>query len=323
MIITRTPLRISFAGGGSDFGDFYREHGGAVLCSSIDKYVHVILQQRYDDKIRVGYSVTELAESLDDVRHELVRESMRRVGLDRGIEIATMADVPSTGTGLGSSSTVTVGLLNALYAQVGDPQPKETLARDAVEIEISILRKPIGKQDQYIAAYGGLRKLTFERDDAVRVETVPVSLDTLRMLDQRLMLFYTGRGRDSASILTEQKERVKSNGGALRDLVGMVSDMERYLVEGKLEDFGKALDLCWSLKRGLASTVTNSFIDDLYRTARGAGAHGGKITGAGGGGFLLLYCEPSRQKAVRDALNGLRELGFHLEPDGSKVVFST
>jgi D-glycero-alpha-D-manno-heptose-7-phosphate kinase len=311
MIVTRTPLRISFAGGGSDFGDFYREHGGAVLSTAIDKYVHVILQQRYDDKIRVGYSVTELADRLDDVRHELVRESMRRVGLERGIEIATMADVPSTGTGLGSSSTVTVGLLNALYAYRGNPQPKETLARDAVAIEVAILKKPIGKQDQYIAAYGGLRKITFEPDDTVRVDSVAVPLDTLRLLDQRLLLFYTGAGRDAAAILGEQKDRVKTNGSALRDMVGMVADMERYLMEGNLDDFGKALDCCWQLKRSLAPAVTNTFIDDLYRTAKG------------GGGFLLLYCEPSRQKALREALGGLRELGFHLEPDGSKVVFST
>ena len=323
MIITRTPLRISFAGGGSDFGDFYRRHGGAVLCTAIDKYVHVILQKRYDDKIRIGYSNTELSDRVDEVKHELVRESMRLVGVERGIEISTMADVPATGSGLGSSSSVTVGLLNALYAHVGDPQTKERLARDAIAIEIDVLEKPIGKQDQYIAAYGGIRKIVFCRNDTVRIKKVSVPWDTVRLLEESLMLFHTGFARDSARVLEEQKARVQTNASALLDLVRMVHEMEAYLVEGKLDDFGRALDYCWSVKRGLASKVSNSVIDELYHSARQAGALGGKIAGAGGGGFLLLYCERFKQNAVRKALSGLMELVFRLEPHGSKILFST
>jgi len=323
MIVTRTPLRISFAGGGSDFADFYRVHGGRVLATTIDKYVHVILQNRFDDKIRVGYSTTELREHLDEVQHELVRESMRTVGIERSLEVSTMADVPSTGTGLGSSSSVTVGLLNALYAHSGDPQTRERLARDAVRIEIEVLAKPIGKQDQYIAAYGGMRKLTFARDESVVAERVRLPADTMQFLDDRLMLFYTGLGRDSGAVLKEQKSRIETNAGTLLEMVRMVDEMESLLIAGNLDDFGRAMDHCWSLKRSLASTVTNSFIDDVYRSATRAGALGGKITGAGGGGFLLLFCEQGSQRAVRRAIHGLKELVFHLEPDGSKVLFST
>ena len=323
MIITRTPLRISFVGGGSDLGCFYRRQRGAVLCSTIDKYVHVILRPRYDENIRIGYSTTELCADLSEVKHELVRESMRLVGLERGIEIATMADVPSTGSGLGSSSSVTVGLLNALYAHVGRPQTKETVARNAVSIEVDVLGKPIGKQDQYIAAYGGVRKLSFEPDESVFVQNVPVSQQTLRDFDDGLMLFHTGLAREASSVLAEQCARADSNADRLKDMVGMVDEMERMLVEGALDDFGRALDRCWELKKGLASNVTNARIDELYGRARDAGALGGKIAGAGAGGFLLLYCERSRQNAVRAALSGLRELTFRLEPFGSKLLFST
>jgi D-glycero-alpha-D-manno-heptose-7-phosphate kinase len=323
MLITRTPLRISFVGGGSDFGDYYRSHGGAVLCSAIDKYVHVILQSRYDDNIRIGYSTTELCSDLSEVRHELVRESMRLVGIEKGIEISTMADVPSTGSGLGSSSSVTVGLLNALYAHAGRPQTKETLARDAVRIEVDVLGKPIGKQDQYIAAYGGIRKLSFEPDETVRVVDVPVAAQTLRALDDNLMLFYTGVARKASTVLTEQRARVEANTDDLKDMVGMVEEMEGLLGRGELDEFGKALDGGWTLKKRLAPNISNAGIDELYDSARKAGALGGKITGAGGGGFLLLYCERSRQNAVRRTLTGLRELVFRLEPEGSKILFST
>lgn len=323
MLITRTPLRISFVGGGSDFANYYRNHGGAVLCTTIDKYVHVILQSRYDQNIRIGYSTTELCETLADVKHELVRESMRLVGIEEGIEISTMADIPSTGSGLGSSSSVTIGLLNALYTHVGRPQTKETVARDAVRIEVEVLGKPIGKQDQYIAAYGGLRKLVFEPDDNVRIENLAVAPETLRALDDNLMLFYTGVGREASTVLTEQKARIAENTDCLRAMVEMVDEMERFLVGGEIDEFGSALDYCWQLKKKLASNISNSQIDDLYQRARDAGALGGKITGAGGGGYLLLYCDRSRQNAVRQVLSSLSELVFHLEPAGSKLLFST
>jgi D-glycero-alpha-D-manno-heptose-7-phosphate kinase len=248
---------------------------------------------------------------------------MRLVGIESGIEISTMADVPSTGSGLGSSSSVTVGLLNALYEYVGRPETKETIARDAVKVEVEVLGKPIGKQDQYAAAYGGLRKLVFELDGSVRVDSVALSAQTRRAFDDNLMLFYTGIGRDASSVLMEQETRIEANTDCLKTMVSMVDDMEAMLVDGALDDFGRALDRCWQLKKKLASNITNARIDDLYHTAMDAGALGGKITGAGGGGFLLLYCQRSRQQAVREALSGLNELFFHLEPAGSKLLFST
>ena len=321
MLVTRTPLRISFAGGGSDFARYYRAHGGAVLCSAIDKYVHVIVQDRFDEKIRIGYSTTELSDTLEGVQHELVRESMRLVGIDGGIEISTMADVPSTGSGLGSSSSVTVGLLNALHAHRGEPQSKETLAREAVEIEVEILGKPIGKQDQYATAYGGLRKLVFHRDDTVDVRSVLLAPDTERELDESLMLFYTGVGRSSADVLSEQQSRGDVNGATLTEMVELADEMEVTLRAGNLAEFGRLLDYGWSLKKGLASGISNGLIDDLYSRALAAGASGGKITGAGGGGLFLVFCERERQNAVRAALSELREVGFHLSSHGSQVIF--
>ena len=322
MIISQTPLRISFAGGGSDFKEFYENRVGAVLCTTIDKYIFVILKSRFDDHIRVGYSTTEIVDHVDELRHELVRESMRLIGVRRSIEISTMGDVPSTGSGLGSSSCVTVGLLNALYAYRGDVQISAVLAQKAAEIEIEILGKPIGKQDQYAAAYGDLRKIIFNPDGSVDVKTVEISLQTKRALDERLMLFYTGYGRESSDILTEQKTNGKANFSTLAQLVAMVDEMESCLVAGDLDEFGRCLHRGWELKKGLASKISNSSIDDLYKRARAAGALGGKVVGAGGGGFLLLYCNQDRQDSVRRELSDLRELPFRFERDGSKIIFN-
>jgi D-glycero-alpha-D-manno-heptose-7-phosphate kinase len=322
MIITQTPLRISFAGGGSDLREFYKSQGGMVLSTTIDKYIYVIVKRRFDDGIRVGYSTTELVEHIDQLEHELVRESLRLVGIARGVEISTMADVPSTGSGLGSSSSVTVGLLNALYAYRGDIQTAATLAREAAEIEIDILGKPIGKQDQYAAAYGNLRRLAFNADESVEVKTVDVAPHILRALDDNLLLFYTGYGREASEVLVEQRQHIAENKQALTQMVAMVDDMEAYLLAGELEAFGRCLHRGWELKKNLASKISNTHIDALYQSALEAGALGGKIVGAGGGGFLLLYCPQAKQGAVRQALSHLRELPFRFEHHGSKVIFN-
>ncbi len=322
MIITQTPLRISFVGGGSDFRDFYKNHGGAVMCTAIDKYIYVILKSRFDDNIRLGYSTTELVDHIDQLRHELVRESMRLVGIDRRIEISTMADIPSTGSGLGSSSSVTVGLLNALYAYRGDNQTAATLAREAARIEIDVLGKPIGKQDQYAAAYGNLRRVTFNPDDSVDVKIVEIAPDIKRALNDSLMLFYTGYAREASYVLSEQKSNTLDNSRTLAQMVSMVDEMESYLLAGKLDEFGRCLHQGWELKKSLASKISNSVIDSLYQRAIEAGALGGKIAGAGGGGFLLLYCSHEKQNCVRKALSDLHELPFSFELDGSKVIFN-
>ncbi|MGE0384266.1 MAG: GHMP kinase [Gammaproteobacteria bacterium] len=323
MLITRTPLRVSFAGGGSDFPDYYRRHGGAVLSSAIDKYIHVILQPRFDERIRIGYSRTELVDHIDELQHELVRESMRAAGIASALEVSTMADVPSTGTGLGSSSSVTVGLLNGMFQYRGEPQSRQALASRAAEIEIEVLGKPIGKQDQYIAAFGGFARITFHPDDRVEVRPVLPPPEVLHNLNDSLLLFYSGQGRDSGAVLGEQKRRVEANAAALREMVALVEPMEQCLLSGDLSEFGRCLHQGWELKRRLASLISNDRIDTLYARARNAGALGGKITGAGGGGFLLLFCERGSQASVRAALQGLRELPFRLEPDGTKVIFST
>ena len=321
MIITKTPLRISFLGGGTDFRAFFRQEEGWVLSSAIDKFIYVIIKERFDSKIRVGYTRTELVDSIDEVQHELVRESLRKTGITQGVEIATMADIPSEGSGLGSSSTVTVGLLNAMYTYLGTPVTHEQLAREACEIEIDILGKPIGIQDQYIAAYGGQRFLFFGRDERVTVQHLGLNGEQFRKLNQNLMLFYTNVARKAESVLAEQAQNIDINAQVLHAMKELALQARSALEAHAFDRFGALLDESWQLKKRLASRVSNKVIDNLYDAARNAGAIGGKISGAGGGGFLLLYCPPAYQDDVRHALPSLRELPFRLEPDGSKVIF--
>jgi D-glycero-alpha-D-manno-heptose-7-phosphate kinase len=322
VIITQTPLRVSFFGGGTDFRGFYAEEGGCVLSTTIDKYIFVVVKRRFDAMIRMGYTRTELVDRVADLQHELAREALHLTGVDRQIEIGTLGDIPSTGSGLGSSSTVTVGLLNALYTYRNRTQTAETLAREACEIEIERLGKPIGKQDQYIAAYGGLRFIRFLPDGAVTVDEVEISEATRELLNRNMMLFYTKMQRKSETVLTEQKANIVDRMAVLRELKALAERGRELLEAGDVAAFGALLDEGWQLKKRMASRISNSEIDELYTAARAAGAVGGKITGAGGGGFMLLYCPVDRQPAVRAALDALQELPFRLEPDGSKVIFN-
>lgn len=322
MIITQTPLRISFAGGGTDLADFYRVDGGCVISSAIDKYIYVIIKERFDDKIRVGYSKTEMVDSVDEIEHELVRECLRMTGITQGVEISTMADIPSEGSGLGSSSTVTVGLLNAMYAYQGDPQPPEVLAKQACEIEIDILGKPIGKQDQYIAAFGNLRLIQFLTDDKVKVDLVELSPEKKRLFSHGLMLFYTGITRKADMVLGEQKKNIVDRMTVLCDMKQQAHEIHSIFRNGNIDKVGEVLHKGWLYKKQLASRISNSSIDDVYESAIKAGAIGGKIAGAGGGGFMLLYCPPEYQAAVRETLSEMKELPFNLERDGTKVIFN-
>ena len=322
MIIVQTPLRISFFGGGTDFRGFYAQEEGCVLSVAIDKYIFVVVKQRFDERIRVGYTRTELVDGIDSVQHELIREALRLTGVDRRIEVNTMGDIPSAGSGLGSSSTVTVGLLNALHNHIGEPQGAQTLAEQACEIEIVRLGKPIGKQDQYIAAYGGVRFIRFLPDGTVQVERIAFPCGDWRRLEQRLMLFFTNVTRQSETVLTEQKANIPDRMDVLRRLKEMAFQGRSLLECGDLDTFGRLLHQGWELKKQMASRITNGWIDEVYTQALRAGALGGKITGAGGGGFLLLYCPPERQEDVRTVLCELRELPFRLEPDGSKVILN-
>lgn len=323
MIVTQTPLRVSFAGGGTDFAGFYQKEEGCVVSTAIDKYIYVIVKKRFDDNIRVGYSRTEMVDSVDEIEHELVREALRRVGITKGIEISTMADVPSEGSGLGSSSSVTVGLLNALYAYRGDIVSAERLAQEACEIEIDILGKPIGKQDQYIAAFGGLRLIRFLKGGRVKVEPVPIEDSRRRQLESSLVLFYTGVTRKSSDVLAEQKLNIPQRMDILRKMRDQAYELTNCLSDSsRLSRMGYIMQEGWENKKLLAGKISNSHIDDLYKAALEGGAIGGKVVGAGGGGFLLLYCPPARQNGLRQALPGLRELPFRLERDGSKVIFN-
>ncbi len=322
MIIVQTPLRISFLGGGTDFPDFYREHEGCVLTTAIDRYIFVIVKERFDEKIRLAYSSTELVDEVDEIQHELVRECMRKTGISKGVEVATMGDIPSSGSGMGSSSTVTVGLLNAFYHYLGEPRDSATLAREACEIEIEILGKPIGVQDQYIAAYGGQRLVSFRQDGRVDVESLRLPASDWLDLNSRLMLFYTNRARRAESVLAEQRENIPDRAAVLSDLKALAHEGRAALEMREFDDFGRCLDRAWKLKKSLASRISTPDIDAMYEAATSAGALGGKIAGAGGGGFLLLYCRPERQESVRAALRPLPEMTFNLERDGSKVIFN-
>jgi D-glycero-alpha-D-manno-heptose-7-phosphate kinase len=322
MIVVQTPLRISFFGGGTDLPAFSDVEGGCVLSSAIDRYIYVIIKERYDERIRVGYSRTELVDSVQDLEHELVRESLRMTGLSSGIEISTMADIPSRGSGLGSSSAVTIGLLNAMYHFRSEPCDRETLARQACEIEIDILGKPIGKQDQYIAAYGGQRLIEFKPCGGVQVSSPQVDRDVWRRLSERLLLFFTGITRKADTVLQEQEQNVPERMSFLREIKKMATQGWETLAANELDEFGRLLNQGWALKKQLASRISNAALDEIYCKALHAGALGGKIAGAGGGGFLLLYARPERHDAVRYALRDLAELRFQLEPEGSKVILN-
>jgi D-glycero-alpha-D-manno-heptose-7-phosphate kinase len=322
MVISRTPLRVSFVGGGSDLVSFARKYGGAVVSTTIDKYIYVVVTERFEEDIRVSYAKTEIVHSIDQLKHELVREAMRLAGLPRGVEIVTIADVPAQGTGLGSSSAVTVGVLNALYAYQGILKSAHDLAENASEIEIDILGKPIGKQDQYAAAFGGLQLLRFGPGDDVTRDIVVLTPESRSRLQRSLLMFYTGKQRSTARVLNGieasiSTPSVRRNLGKLRDLaLALYEDIGK----GDVDVLGSYLQRGWEYKRRLAG-VTNPKIEHWYRLAREAGAVGGKLLGAGGGGFLVFYVPPDRQQAVRKALIDLREMAVALDSAGSRIMY--
>ncbi len=321
MIISKTPLRVSFAGGGTDIADYYRTGYGAVVSSAIRKYVYVTVNKRFDDDIRVSYSKTEIVDSVDRIEHGLVREALRKVGIRNGIEITTIADIPSRGTGLGSSSAIAVGLLNALYAFKGYRASPKKLAEEACEIEIEKLGEPIGKQDQYIAAYGGIQHIKFNADDSVILDPVICPPKTKRDIESHLMLFYTGKTRKASDILSRQKSNLKTNKEVLDKIRDQAEQLFQDLTSLQVDKLGEALKKGWELKKSLARGISDHEIDTLYEKALKAGAIGGKITGAGGGGFLALFVPPESHWSVRNALTGLKDLEFKIEPQGSKIIY--
>jgi len=322
MIIVQTPLRVSFFGGGTDFPSFYLSEGGGILSSTIDKYIFVMIKKRFDAKLRIGYTRTEMVDTVDEVEHELIREALRLTGINRGVEITTMGDIPATGTGLGSSGAVTVGALHGMYTYLGEMVTAERLAREACHIEIDILGKPIGVQDQYIAAYGGLRFLEFKPSGEIIINRIELEPSLKRKLNESLLLFFTGMSRSSETILDEQERNIQNNIVILREMKKLAYEAHKEIKAGNIDIIGELLHISWVLKKKLATNISNQTIDDIYNTALKAGAIGGKITGAGGGGFLLLYCQYEKREAVRSALSSLQELPFQLEQDGTKVIFN-
>jgi D-glycero-alpha-D-manno-heptose-7-phosphate kinase len=324
MIVSRTPLRISFIGGGSDLPAFYQEEPGCVVTTAINKHVYITVNKKFDSKIRASYSTTEIVDHLDSLQHDLIRETLRLTGVQKGVEITSVSDIPSEGTGMGSSSTYTVGLLNALYAYQGTHVPAEKLAKEACFIEIEACDKPIGKQDQYIGAYGGFNCIRFNPDDSVFVNPIVCKPNTKVELQKHLLLLYTGITRSANNILQQQQEKIRNNVNSrqtLRRMAQMAQETCNNLQNNDLHSFGQMLHESWLLKKSLVSTISSSAIDESYATARKHGAIGGKVLGAGGGGFLLLYAEPDYHARLISELPHLQYVPFEFDPEGSKIVY--
>lgn len=323
MIITRTPFRISFVGGGSDLPSFYRQHGGCVLSTSINKYMYVVIHPTFNNQETVvKYNKTETVLDPRHIQHPIARQLLLDNKLS-GVEIISTADIPS-GTGLSSSSAYTVGLIHAINAYRGKYYSQKKIAYKACELEIEKLGEPIGKQDQYGTAIGGLKIINFRKDDSVDIEPVIIKRSTLHRLDDNLLLFYTGLTHSAGEILEEQSRNICTEDGKIKNLKKMtelVYEMRISLTNDDLTHFGNLLNENWLLKKELASGVSNEHIEKYYKIAMLNGALGGKLLGAGGGGFLLFYCEKERQNRLRAALSDLVELPFELENSGTKVIY--
>jgi D-glycero-alpha-D-manno-heptose-7-phosphate kinase len=321
MIITQTPYRVSFAGGGTDLPSFYQKEFGAVFSVAINKHMYVTLSHRFERSTRVAYSKTEICDTIDEIQHTIVREALRHLDLGPHLEITTIGDVPA-GTGMGSSSTLTVGLLNALHAYKGDIVNRHKMAEEACHIEIDVLKKPIGRQDQYAAAFGGFNYLRFNPDHHVDVEPVPCRIENIRELEQRILLLYTNQKRDADVILKQQSAQTGDKMPVLRQMRDLANAMRQaFSGRGDLEEFGKLLHEGWELKRSLGFGISDARIDNWYEAARKAGAQGGKLLGAGGGGFLLIMAPRERHEKIREALGRPRELDFQVDRLGSRIVF--
>lgn len=321
MIITKTPFRISFCGGGSDIADFYREYGGCVLSATINRYMYIMIHPYFDNqKTLLKYSQNELISNIQEINHSIFRCVLNDMKIS-GVEITSTADVPS-GTGLGSSSSFTVGLLHTLYCFEGKYVSKKKLAMEACEVEIERLRKPIGKQDQYAAAFGGLNFISFHQNDTVTVEPIITKGDTINELQSNLIMFYTGLTHNADHILAEQKRSLfkRDNVKHLIQMCGLAREMKHMLENNNISDFGYILNESWVRKKELAKDITNPLIDNLYETAMNNGAQGGKLLGAGGGGFLLFYCPREQQKILKNKLQ-MNPFSFRFEYDGSSVVY--
>ena len=323
MIITRTPFRVSFIGGGSDLKTFYSKKKGAVLSTTINKYIFISSHPFFNRRFfQLKYSKTELANSVNEIKHPILRETLKKLKVRGGLEISSNADIPA-GTGLGSSSAFTVGLLQNLYALQAKDMPKSKLAKEACQIEIDILKAPIGKQDQYTSSFGGLNLIEFLHDDAVRVEPVVIAIEDKIKLQKNLLMFYTKIQRSASKILKKQRYFMSDSDkfGLIDEMVPYVYLLRNALQQKQFDYLGEVLHKGWQLKKRVTSEITNKDIDSYYNKALKAGAVGGKLLGAGGGGFLLFYCPLKKQDKLRSALRNLFELKFTFDCEGSKVIY--
>ncbi len=325
MIITRTPFRVSLGGGGTDLPSYYSRYGGFIVGAAINRYVYVMLNRRFEDSIRVSYSQTEIVDGLDDVEHPIVREALKFTGLNKHLEIVSIADLPAN-TGLGSSCAFTVGLLNALHAMKREHVPLEELAEEACYIEIERLGEPIGKQDQYIAALGGITCLEIDREGGVHSYSLQLPEETVQELESNTLIFYTGIQRSASDVLRGQSKATEEKDERVTQALHMIKDLGREikvaLVQGDLDRFGWLMDQHWQVKKTLSEKVTASNLDRWYEIAKSHGALGGKVMGAGGGGFFMFYCPTGVRGRLREALTaeGLKEMRRGIDFEGAKVA---
>lgn len=323
MLITQTPYRVSFVGGGTDLPAFYEQEYGAVFSLAVQKHMYVTLSRRFEASTRVAYSRTEIAEQVEDIQHTIVRECLKLTELGRHLEITTIGDVPA-GTGMGSSSTLTVGLLHALHAYKGEIINRHQMAEQACKIEIDVLRSPIGKQDQYAAAFGGINYIRFNPTGTVDVEPVPCRAETIEELERGMLLMYTNTKRDANVILQKQSDGTRDKFTVLKEMRDLAEPMRQaFAGKGNLDEFARLLHHGWELKRSLGFGISDERIDRWYEAARKCGARAGKLLGAGGGGFLLLFAPPETHNKIREALDHPRELTFKVDRLGSRIIFTS
>ena len=325
MIVSRAPVRFSLGGGGTDLPSYSREHGGFVVAAAVDKFVNVCVARRFQNNIRLAYSESEIVDNADQIKHRIFKAALKMTGIERGLELHSLADVPAN-TGLGSSSSFTVALLNGLHAYKREFVPAEQLAKEACELEIDILKEPIGKQDQYIAAYGGISALTFHTDGSVDVERLPLRDEVIDDLESNLIIYYSGVERSASAVLKEQAKTIVENKDAAVQRMHRIKELghetKRILLAGEIDHYGEMLHEHWTNKRKLAANMADGTIDEHYEAARKAGAIGGKLMGAGGGGFFMFYVRAAERRRVHDALaaRGLRPMRFRFDFDGARIM---
>jgi D-glycero-alpha-D-manno-heptose-7-phosphate kinase len=321
MIISRTPLRITFLGGGTDLKEFFQDEQGCVVNAAINKCVYIAIHEYFDDSIQVKYSKTELVDNVEDIQHPLFREAMKLTGVTKGVEIASFADIPSRGSGLGSSSSFLVGLLNALWTYKGENKTPKELAEAACKIEREILKEHGGYQDQYITAFGNMQFIQFNTDNSIMINPINISTENKQLLEKRLLVFYTGITRNSHDIQKQVHGNKEKNKETLQKIKQLTLELKQELENGNLDAFGELLNQGWELKRNMSDAISNNEINNFYEKAKQAGAIGGKLMGAGGGGFLLFYAHENTHNAIRNSLSDLKELEINFEQQGSKIIY--